>query len=287
MLDGFLLIDKPKGVTSHDVVESVRKLLPRKVKVGHTGTLDPLATGLLILAVGKATKFSQFLQKQDKCYEVEGEFGLTSDTYDVDGKVERVECGPISEEELLSVLPKLRGEILQVPPPFSAVRVKGRRAYELARKGEKVELPPRKVKIHSLELLRFNYPRFLLKSCVSSGTFVRSLVHDLGELLGCSAVVVELRRVSIGSVPVERAVPLDTLNKENLPEFLIPVGELLPFPKVELPPELSRRFCHGQKLPLNRALSGKVKVYSGSGKFLGVGELEGGRLRPLRVFCEP
>jgi tRNA pseudouridine55 synthase len=121
MLDGFLLIDKPKGVTSHDVVESVRKLLPRKVKVGHTGTLDPLATGLLILAVGKATKFSQFLQKQDKCYEVEGEFGLASDTYDVDGKVERVECGPISEEELLSVLPKLRGEILQVPPPFSAV----------------------------------------------------------------------------------------------------------------------------------------------------------------------
>ncbi|MEO2066067.1 MAG: tRNA pseudouridine(55) synthase TruB [Desulfurobacteriaceae bacterium] len=278
---GFLIVDKPKGLTSHDVVAKVRKLLPKGVKVGHTGTLDPLATGILILSVGKATRLSEYLLKQDKCYTVTGRFGLESDTYDIDGKVKKVECREIKKEELLRVLNKFTGEILQVPPPYSAVRIKGKRAYQLAREGREVEIPPRKVEVYSLKLIDFNYPYFTLKVCCSSGTYVRSIVHDIGRELGCSAVVTDLRRTRVGNIGEEMAVTLDKLEEEGVERYLIPPQDVLPFPKLEVSDEEKGRFRNGA--PLKKELpEGRYSVVSGD-EFIGVGKAEKGKLRAEKV----
>ncbi|ADU96872.1 tRNA pseudouridine synthase B [Thermovibrio ammonificans HB-1] len=279
---GFLPVDKPSGITSHDVVDRVRKLLPRRTKVGHTGTLDPLATGLLVLAVGKATKFSQFLLKQDKCYTVEGELGLSSPTYDVDGEVVSVPCPPLSEEELQSALSRFVGEIEQTPPPFSAVRIKGKRAYQLAREGKEFTLPKRRVTVYSLKLLSFSFPRFSLEVCCSSGTYIRSLVHDIGLALGTDAVVTSLRRTKVGNLSVESAVKLSELNRENLFSYLLPVESLLPFPHLSLSDKEAEDFRHGRRFSVS-APDGTYSVCSSSG-FLGVGEVVKGQLRPLRVM---
>ncbi|GAB6076714.1 tRNA pseudouridine(55) synthase TruB [Desulfurobacterium crinifex] len=279
---GYLVVDKPSGMSSHDVVLSIRKIIGRKIKVGHTGTLDPLATGVLILAVGKATRLSEYLLKQDKCYVVKGRFGLSSDTYDLDGKIEEVSCPEITKDVLLRVLERFRGEIEQIPPPFSAIRIKGKRAYELARKGEKVELKPRRVKIYSLKLLDFTYPDFELEVCCSSGTYIRTLIHDIGKALGCDAVVVELRRTKIGRITIDEAVPLSEVNKGNIRSFLIPVDKLLDMPEIKLSPESKKRFKNGAKI-IVEAPDGLYKVYS-DGEFLGVGVVRSNLLKPEKVL---
>jgi len=281
VISGFLVVNKPKGLTSHKVVEKVRELLPKGVKVGHTGTLDPLATGVLILAVGKATKLSQFLTKKDKCYIVKGRFGLTTNTYDVDGEVKEVKCKGISKNELFEVLSEFRGEIVQTPPPFSAVRIKGKRAYELAREGKKVELPKRKVKIYLLELLEFKYPSFTLKVCCSSGTYIRSLIHDIGERVRCSAVVEELKRISVGKIGIENAVKLERIREKGLKSFLLKPQEILDFPTLEI--EREEEFKRGMKIPV-KAEEGLYSVVK-NGKFLGVGEVvREGKLLPRKVL---
>ncbi|RUM41533.1 MAG: tRNA pseudouridine(55) synthase TruB [Desulfurobacterium sp.] len=279
---GYLVVDKPPNVSSHDVVLSVRKIVGKRVKVGHTGTLDPLATGVLILAVGKATRLSEYLLKQDKCYIVKGRFGLSSDTYDLDGKIEEVPCPGITKDALLKVLERFRGEIEQIPPPFSAIRIKGKRAYELARKGEKVELKPRRVKIYSLKLLDFTYPDFELEVCCSSGTYIRTLVHDIGKAPGCDAVVVELRRTKVANVTIDKAVPLSELSKDNIRSFLIPADELLDMPEIKLSPESKKRFKNGAKIRVE-APDGLYKVYS-DGEFLGVGVVRSNLLKPEKVL---
>ncbi len=281
---GFLVVDKPRGTTSHQVVERVRKLLPKGQKVGHSGTLDPLATGVLILALGKATRLNEYLLKQDKCYLVKGELGLESDTYDADGKVRRVECKEVGEGELLKVLEEFKGEVEQVPPPFSAIRVKGKRAYQLAREGKKVELPPRKVVIHSIDLLDFSYPAFTLEVCCSSGTYIRSLIHDIGQKLGCSAIVIELRRTKVGKVSEKEAVPLERLEEEGVEKFIIPPQELLPFPQLKLKGDEVERFKRGAPL-LKELPPGRYSILSEGGKFLGVGRVEKGRLKPEKVLA--
>ncbi len=282
MFTGFLIVDKPKGITSFDVVKKVRKLLSKRFKVGHTGTLDPLATGVLILAVGKATRFSEYLLKQDKCYIVKGRFGLSSDTYDLDGKIEEVPCLKINKDVLLKVLERFKGEIEQIPPPFSAIRIKGKRAYELARKGEKVELKSRRVKIYSLNLLDFSYPDFELEVCCSSGTYIRTLIHDIGKALGCDAIVVELRRTKVGNVTIDEAVPLSKLSKGNIRSFLIPADELLDMPEIKISPEFKKRFKNGAKIKVE-APDGLYKVYSGE-EFLGVGIVKSNLLKPEKVL---
>ncbi|RUM43290.1 MAG: tRNA pseudouridine(55) synthase TruB [Desulfurobacterium sp.] len=282
MLMGFLAIDKPKEITSAEVVAIVRKFLPKGVKVGHTGTLDPLATGVLILAVGRATRLAEYLLKKDKCYIVKGRLGLSSNTYDVDGEIKEVPCQRVEEGELREVLKNFTGEVEQVPPPFSAIRIKGKRAYELARRGEKVELPPRKVTIYSLKLLDFNYPDFTLEVCCSSGTYIRSLVHDIGRALGCDAVVVELRRTRVGNVSIEDAVSLGSLTPENVREFILPPDSLLDFPKVSLEGRAEKLFINGGKVKVNLP-DGYYRVY-GRDKFLGVGYLKSGLLKPEKVL---
>ncbi len=222
-MDGFLIVDKPKGITSFDVIRILKKEIGRKVKIGHTGTLDPLATGILILAIGKATKFSSYFLKRDKCYSVTAALGLKSDTYDVDGKVETVKCPEIPKQKFTECIESFKGEISQVPPIYSAIRVNGKRAYELARQGKKFTLKPRKIHIYSIDLIGYDYPEFSLNVCCSSGTYIRSLVHDIGVSLGCDAVVKEIRRTKVGSIKVSEAIPLDRINKNNIQSFLIPI----------------------------------------------------------------
>ncbi|MEO2082953.1 MAG: tRNA pseudouridine(55) synthase TruB [Desulfurobacteriaceae bacterium] len=281
-ISGFLVIDKPAGITSHGVVEQVRKLLPKKVKVGHTGTLDPLATGLLILAVGKATRFSRYLIKQDKCYFVRGRLGLSSDTYDIDGNVKEIECPEIKKEDIERVIQDFKGEISQVPPPFSAVKIKGKRAYELARRGEVFEIKARTVKVYSINLTLFEYPDFTLEVCCSSGTYVRPLIHDIGKALGCDAVVVELRRTRIGSISLEEAITIEELKKKGVEKFLVPIEKILPFPSLSLDEREAKRFRNGVKLKSDLE-EGFYKILSPEG-FIGVGKASKGYLKPETVL---
>jgi len=208
-MDSILLIDKPRGITSARVVALVKKRF--KVKVGHTGTLDPLATGLLILLCGKRTKEAGSFLRMDKTYQVRAILGVTTTTYDVAGDtVSR--CGRVvTRQEMQDALEGFVGELQQVPPAYSAKKIAGKKAYELARQGMTVEIPASTVKAYSLRLTSFDYPDFSLQCEVSSGFYVRSLVHDLGQRLGVGATVDEVRRMRIGPYCVEDAMALEAL----------------------------------------------------------------------------
>ncbi len=214
-MDEILLIDKPAGISSFGVVARVRRALSqrlgvKKVKVGHTGTLDPFATGLLILLVGKATKRSNEFLKLDKEYEAEIRLGETSTTGDTEGEIKKLYNGPaVSEEDVKKVVQSFVGEISQTVPAFSAVKINGERAYKLARKGEKVEMPTRKVQIYSIEILEYSWPVLKIRTKVSSGTYIRTLGEDIGKSLGTGAYLTALRRTKIDKYRVEDAVVLD------------------------------------------------------------------------------
>ena len=212
-MQGLLLVDKPVGWTSFDVVNKIRfevarlqNLKPKSIKVGHTGTLDPFATGLLIILVGKEyTRQAQQYSKQDKTYEVGMVFGKTSNTGDPDGQLTNSGTSVPTKRELIEVLDKYKGEILQAPHPFSAIKVGGQRAYKLARAGQDIKLQPRKVLISKLELIDYTYPHIKLVAEVSSGTYIRSLVEDIGKTLGVGAYTSELRRTKIGEFDIQDA----------------------------------------------------------------------------------
>jgi len=208
-MDDILLVDKPEGLTSSRVVELIKRKF--KVKAGHTGTLDPIATGLLIVLTGKRTKEASLFLKLDKSYEVKAILGIETDTFDMKGKVLQQSSGEVTGEELEKVLQGFHGNMWQVPPSFSAKKIAGRKAYELARKGVAVNIPPKKVSIHSLELREFQFPYFTFSCDVSSGFYVRSLVHDIGERLKVGATVVEVRRTRIGHYQVEQAKSLEEI----------------------------------------------------------------------------
>ncbi|HXZ29883.1 MAG TPA: tRNA pseudouridine(55) synthase TruB [Dehalococcoidia bacterium] len=208
-MDKMLLVDKPKGLTSSRVVERIKRKF--NVKAGHTGTLDPLATGLLVVLTGKFTKNASSFLKLDKAYEVKAVLGIETDTFDSEGTVLRRNDNEVTKEELEKVLKEFSGEIWQTPPPFSAKKITGRKAYQLARKGISVDIPPKKVSIYSLDLREFRFPHFTIACEVSSGFYVRSLAHDVGERLGVGATVVEVRRTRVGPYHVEQAKGLDEI----------------------------------------------------------------------------
>jgi tRNA pseudouridine55 synthase len=212
---GFLLIDKPVGPTSHDIVDKVRRALHTR-KVGHAGTLDPFASGLLILAVGAMTKQLSNFVGLDKAYEATMHLGASSDTMDRTGKIEQKACAVISEELFLKALEKFRGEIDQTPPMFSAKKIGGKKLYELAREGKEVERKPVRVTIHELELVSFSWPTAVIRTRVSSGTYIRALADDLGKALGCGAYLEELRRTKIGTFSVGNAVRPEDVTADTL-----------------------------------------------------------------------
>lgn len=208
-MDRMLLVDKPKGLTSARVVERIKRKL--NVKVGHTGTLDPLATGLLVVLTGKRTKNASLFLRLDKAYEVKIVLGMETDTYDLEGEVLRQCSTEVTRDELEEVLREFQGDMWQTPPPFSAKKVDGRKAYQLARKGLLVDIPPSRVSIYSLELLEFQYPELTLACEVSSGFYVRSLAHDIGKKLGVGATVAEVRRTRVGPYHLKDALALDQI----------------------------------------------------------------------------
>lgn len=259
-MKGFLLIDKEKGVTSFDVVKRIRGGLRKKIdvvnevsenvkkrfKVGHSGTLDPLATGLLLVAVGEATKLLEFFEGLDKEYEVKAKFGFVSDTFDADGRIEKIVFDCFSNFEKLddkekiekikkTVDEKFKGRIRQVPPKFSALKIKGRKAYELARKGEDFEMKPRDVVVEGFEIIDFDWPFVSFRVDCGSGTYIRSLIHDLGAELGCGAYVEELRRTKVGGFSVKNAITMKSFDEvcENcddeldLESLIIPIEKML------------------------------------------------------------
>jgi len=222
MTDGILLIDKPADMTSFGVVARVRRVLSqaagKKVKVGHTGTLDPFATGLMIIVVGKECKNAERYSKLDKVYEATIELGKTSTTGDPEGEITVVTDIEPSKDDVVAVLKRFTGIVTQTPPQFSAIKVNGQRAYKLAHKGEAVEIPSRDITIHSLELISYDYPHLKVRTHVSSGTYIRTLAEDIGKALGTGAYCTQLRRTSISEWSVGGAENLDAFMTKNAPK---------------------------------------------------------------------
>lgn len=251
-ISGVLVVDKPVGLTSHDVVQIVRKGTGIR-RAGHTGTLDPRASGVLVILVGPAVRLSEYVSASDKRYQAVVSLGATTDTYDADGRVMTQNQVNITEEQFENALNQFVGQIEQVPPPYSAVKVKGRKAYEMAREGEEVELQPRTIEVYSLELLEWAPPEAVIDVYCSSGTYVRSLAHDLGEVLGAGAHLVGLRRTKNGRFTLRDAVPLRKLREAfdngNWYQFLIPAAEALSdWPAIELTHEQVDALRHGHRI---------------------------------------
>lgn len=212
MNDEIILIDKPAGITSFGVVARVRRVLSekagKKIKVGHTGTLDPFATGLMILLTGKECKNAEKYSKLDKVYEATFRLGQTSTTGDPEGEITDVSAREPSKEEIETAIKKLMGKITQQPPIFSAIKINGQRAYKLARKGETIDMPLRQVEVYSFELCEYSYPSMKVRVHVSSGTYIRTLAEDMGKMLETGAYCTQLRRTKISTYSVETATPI-------------------------------------------------------------------------------
>jgi tRNA pseudouridine55 synthase len=273
-----LVVDKPVGMTSHDVVEIIRRGTGIR-RAGHTGTLDPRASGVLVVLIGPAVRLSQYVAASDKRYQAIIRLGASTDTYDADGKFTRSEVPVnITEEEFRRVLKSFEGEIVQTPPPFSAVKVKGRKAYELARAGEEVELAPRKIKVYHLDVLEWAPPEVVIDVYCSSGTYVRSLANDLGNALGCGAYLVGLRRTKSGRFTLRDAVTLRRLQEAfqngTWYQYLIPAAEALAdWPAVELSADEVEEVRHGHRIPVRQGGEHSwVRAISGQGELVALME---------------
>jgi tRNA pseudouridine55 synthase len=301
-LEGLLLIDKPRNLTSHDVVAGLRRLARQK-KIGHTGTLDPRATGLLAVLLGPATRLTPYLTKMNKTYQGRLELGLVTDTDDAAGRVLTRHPGPWpTESEVRRALRNGEGEIAQVPPAFSAIQVAGRRAYKAALAGAPLELSPRLVTAFRLELIRYEPPELDFTATVSSGYYIRALARDLGRDLGLGGgALTELRRTALGPWTLDQAFTLEEAaawNEDGWRARLRPSAEALPhWPTLVLDePWSAGRFIQGRRLPA-AGPAGRYKIIDDQGRFLGLGQIETGAvregaaapprepfLRPLRVF---
>ncbi|PKO46740.1 MAG: tRNA pseudouridine(55) synthase TruB [Betaproteobacteria bacterium HGW-Betaproteobacteria-4] len=285
-VDGVLLLDKPIGFTSNDALQKARRLFSA-AKGGHTGTLDPLATGLLPLCFGEATKFSADLLDADKTYEAVLKLGVTTDSGDAEGRVTATATVNTEKAAILKLLPQFTGDIQQIPPMHSALKRDGRPLYELARKGIEVEREARAVTIHAIELLDFAGDSLTLRVSCSKGTYIRVLAADIGAALGCGAHLAALRRTRVGDLGLEGAVTLIEL--EGLDEAgrmgrLKPVDALLhTLPILNVEGEAAQRFSHGNPVDLPAGLSGKIRVYENA-RLIGIGEPgQGNRLWPKRL----
>ncbi len=286
--NGLILIDKPIGPTSHDVVAKARRAL-REKRIGHVGTLDPLATGLLGLLIGAATRLSEYLIEKDKHYRAVVRFGRATTTYDAEGET-TLETGRVPEPEALEqALAGFRGPVLQRPPAFSAIKRDGQRAYALARKGEDVVLEPRPVVIHALTLVAWDAPEAVLDVHCSAGTYIRSLAHDLGQTLGVGAHLSGLRRTAVGPWTIEQACSLADLEAGAAP--LLPMEMALPdWPKVALDPDAARRVWHGNTVPLSAGWSGPLaRAYNPAGAFFAIlrADAQHGVWRADKVLLDP
>jgi tRNA pseudouridine55 synthase len=288
-IDGVLLLDKPGGMSSNAALQKARWLF-NAAKAGHTGTLDPMATGLLPLCFGEATKFSGELLGADKRYEATLRLGVVTDTADAEGAVLQRRDVAVSREQVEGALARFRGEIDQVPPMHSALKRDGRPLYEYARKGIELERAPRRVTIHVLEFVRLEGDGLDIVVDCSKGTYVRTLAQDIGEALGCGAHLTALRRTRIGGLRLADAVTLgalEALPPETRHSLLQPADALLAdLPRLDLDAAAARCLSHGQAIRAGHGLDGRLRLYGPDGGFLGLGQAsEEGRVAPLRMIA--
>ena len=287
MANGILVIDKAQDWTSMDVCAKLRGIFHEK-RVGHAGTLDPMATGVLPVFLGRATRAVSFASEGEKEYVAGLKLGLATNTQDTSGQVLQQQPVSICVEELEQVLPAFRGDIQQVPPMYSAIKINGKKLYELARKGREVERPARPVTIHALTVEGQIAPdEFMLRVRCSKGTYVRTLCHDIGQALGCGGCMSSLRRTMAAGFSLEDAVTLDQVQAAEDPlSLILPIDAYFAGrPMLILRPEAERRLRNGMTLVLpQQELQGECRVYSESGEFLALGSFDGQTLRTIKSF---
>lgn len=282
---GFYNVNKPRGPTSHDIVAGIRRMLPRRTKVGHAGTLDPFAGGVLVIGVGPATRLTTYVQASPKRYRAGLVLGEVSDSHDPEGVITPVEgAKPVSAGVVDRAVRAMVGEIRQVPPSHSAVHVDGRRAYEFARSGRAVKLEARPVTIHAMDVVRYDWPALTLDIRCSSGTYIRSIARDLGDALGVGAYCKALVRTAVGEFTLEDAINLPDLDAEgSLLPPRVAVGHL---PEISVDDQQRDRVVHGLAVTSadTASLSGDVVLVSPSGDLLALADARAGKLHPRRVF---
>jgi tRNA pseudouridine55 synthase len=292
-ISGVIVVDKPVGLTSHDVVQIIRKGTNIR-RAGHTGTLDPRASGVLVILIGPAVRLSEYVSASDKRYQAIIKLGSSTDTYDSEGiPMNETDLKDITEDLFVNALKQFVGEIQQVPPPFSAVKIKGKHAYEMARNGEEVDLEPRTIVVHSLELLEWAPPEAVIDVYCSSGTYVRSLANDLGKILGCGAHLVGLRRTKSGRFTLRDAVPLRKLKEAfdngQWYQYLIPAAEALSdWPALELSNDQIDAIRHGNRIPATSDKDIFVRGISDQGDLVALLEIlpETHEWQPRKVFFQ-
>jgi tRNA pseudouridine55 synthase len=293
VVSGVLVVDKPVGFTSHDIVQIIRRGTGIR-RAGHTGTLDPRASGVLVVLIGPAVRLSEYVSASDKRYQATIHLGASTDTYDAEGKItSSSSVEDITEEQFIEMLGQFVGEIEQIPPPYSAIKVKGKKAYEMARQGEEVELQPRKIRVYNLDLLEWAPPEVVIDVYCSSGTYVRSLANDLGKALGTGAHLIGLRRTKSGRFTLRDAVPQHRLKEAfdagDWYKYLIPAAEALgDWPMVELDPDQVDLIRHGHRIDANPDSTGWARGVSQQGDLVALLEhdQETGEWQPRKVFFQ-
>ncbi len=288
-MTGILLIDKPAGWTSSDVVAKLRGMLHER-RIGHSGTLDPMATGLLVVFVGRATRAVEFAESDEKHYRASLRLGLVTDTQDTTGTRLGGTPREVPPEELEAVLARFHGEIEQIPPMYSAIKVRGQKLYEIARRGGEVERKPRPVTIRSLEIAGEENGDFLLDIRCSKGTYVRTLCHDIGAALGCGGCMSSLRRLAAGNYRLEDAHTLEEViaaaDKGEAEGLLLPADSLFAScPKLKVGPNGEKKVRCGNALP-TRTAEGSYRLYSESGEFLALVRVQDGQMKTVKSFFE-
>ncbi|OOF75703.1 tRNA pseudouridine(55) synthase TruB [Rodentibacter caecimuris] len=294
-IDGVFLLDKPQGMSSNEIMQKVKRLFQAN-KAGHTGALDPLATGMLPICLGEATKFSQFLLDADKRYLVTAKLGERTDTSDSDGQVVETRAVNVETPQILTALEQFRGDILQVPTMFSALKHQGKPLYEYARQGITVEREARPITIFELKFIEYHAPYLTLEVHCSKGTYIRTLVDDLGEVLGCGAHVTMLRRLAVADYPIEAMMSWQKLQhlaeKQELAlldQHLLPTDTAVSkLPALHLNEVQSRAIGFGQRVKFtnDQNLQGQVRLFSAQNLFLGVALIDGDIIRPQRLITQ-
>lgn len=285
-MNGIVIVDKPQGWTSQDVTARLRRVFDTR-RIGHGGTLDPMATGVLPVFVGRATRGVEFFEHAEKTYETVLRLGIATDTEDITGTVLAERPVDVTAQAVEQVLETFRGDILQVPPMYSALKVNGQKLYDLARKGREVERQPRPITIHELTLLGMDGADVRLRVRCSKGTYIRTLCKDIGETLGCGGAMAQLRRIQAGEYTAEEAVPLETLLMAEKPEqYLRPVDSMFrQYPAVTLTVNQEKRCRNGNAFSL-KLPDGTYRAYSGQGEFLMLAKVEENVMSTIKSFFD-
>ena len=285
-MNGIVIVDKPAGWTSQDVTARLRRVFGTR-RIGHGGTLDPMATGVLPVFVGRATRGVEFFEHAEKTYETVLRLGVMTDTEDISGNVLERRQVCLTEADFLSILPRFRGQIMQVPPMYSALKINGQKLCDLARKGREVERQPRPITIHELECMEFAGETARLRVRCSKGTYIRTLCKDIGKALGCGGCMESLRRVSAGSYTIEEAIPLETLLETDDPQSCLRGVDSMfeGYPAITLTPKQELRCRNGNSFTLP-APAGTYRAYSQDGEFLMLAKVEESVMSTIKSFFE-